>query len=215
MREPPQGRPTPQYLGAYFRQWFTLCTITGAANTDYFLQVNGDSTGNGNNNFAIRASGGTAGAVSVYGNGKMAMFANAGAGVSTQFYLTRIPTSDAGHTLALNLFDIGDAAGGSTGTLTVVPPTDSNVGAAFSGCTASSTSFSPTINSSCALTNVSSTNYQGRWITVNVPIPSNYTCTDGSATGCWFRINYLFTGGVNDVTSWSAVLGGDPVRIVQ
>ena len=118
--------------------------------------------------------------------------------------------------MSLSLFDIGDAAGGSTGTLTVVPPLDSNVGTYFSLCTASSTSFSPAIDTSkCALTNVSSTNYQGRWVTINIPIPSTYTCTDASVSGCWFRINYLFTGGVNDVTSWTAVLGGDPVRIVK
>jgi Flp pilus assembly protein TadG len=210
--------PTNQYIATYFRQWFPICTISGAANTDYFLQVNGDTTGNGNNNFAIRAAGsggGLSSAVSIYGNAKMAIFANAGANTLSQFYLARILSSDAGHQLSVSLFDIGDAGSGVTGSLTIVPPTDSGL-SSFSGCTASSesSSFTPMISSGCSLTGVSSSTYQGRWVTVNVPIPATYTCTDSSATGCWFRINYLFNGQVNDVTSWTAVLAGDPVRIV-
>ncbi len=51
---------------------------------------------------------------------------------STQFYLTRVPTAAAGHTLVLNFFDIGDAS--SEGTLGIVPPSDSNLGSNFSGC---------------------------------------------------------------------------------
>ena len=211
--------PTSQYLATYFRQWFPICTITGAANTDYFLQVNGDPTGNGNNNFAIRATeagGGLSSAVSIYGNAKMAIFANAGADTLTQFYLARIPSSDAGHTLSVSLFDIGDAADGVTGSLQIVPPLDSGLGS-FSMCTANSetSSFTPTINGNCELTSVSSTTYQGRWVIVNVPIPPTYSCIDSSSTGCWFRINYLFNGSINDVTSWTAVLTGDPVRIVE
>ena len=47
-----------------------------------------------------------------------------------------------------------------------------------------------------------------------MPIPNSYHCTDSSATGCWFKINYQFNGLVHDVTTWSASLSGDPVRIV-
>jgi Flp pilus assembly protein TadG len=211
--------PTPQYLATYFRQWYTICTITGAANSDYFLQINGDSTGKGHNRFALRASGGAAGAVSVYGNAKMAIYANAGSNTLTQFYLSRIPTNDRGHILDLFLFDIGDA--GSTGSLTIVPPSEST-GSPISGCTytpppGNSTGppwGSTSLMSGCAITGVNSA-YNGQWIEINVPIPSNYACNDASPTGCWFRINYLFSGTVNDTTSWAAQLEGDPVRIVK
>jgi hypothetical protein len=50
---------------------------------------------------------------------------------------------------------------------------------------------------------------------VTVPIPNNYTCNDSDPQGCWLKINYLFSGGVNDTTSWNAYLLGDPVRLVQ
>lgn len=214
--------PTAQYLASYFRQWYTICTITGAANSDYFLQINGDSTGKGHNRFAIRASGGAAGAVSVYGNAKMAIYANAGSGILTQFYLTRIPSSDRGHTLDLFLFDIGDAGAGVTGTLTVVPPADAT-GSAITGCTYTpppGTSTGPpwgtdSAMTGCSISGVSSSNYNGQWIEIKVPIPSDYGCTDSSPTGCWFRINYLFNGIVNDTTSWAAQIEGEPVRLVK
>ncbi|HEY5013145.1 MAG TPA: TadE/TadG family type IV pilus assembly protein [Acidimicrobiia bacterium] len=214
--------PTPQYLAAYFRQWYTMCTITGAANSDYFLQINGDANGKGHNRFAIRASGGAAGAVSVYGNAKMAIYANAGSGVLTQFYLTRIPSNDQGHVLDLFLFDIGDAGSGVTGSLQVVAPTDAT-GAAIGPCTYTAPPGNSTgppwgtdsLMSSCTISGVSSANYQGQWIEIKIPIPSSYGCLDSSPTGCWFRINYLFNGTVNDTTSWAAQLEGDPVRIVK
>ncbi|HEX4490293.1 MAG TPA: pilus assembly protein TadG-related protein [Acidimicrobiia bacterium] len=211
--------PAPQYLATYFRQWFPICTITGQANTDYFLQVNGDANGSGNNNFSIRATqagGALSSAVSIYGNAKMAIYANAGKDTLTQFYLARIPSNDAGQTLSLHLFDIGDAGTDVTGSLTIVPPTDSGL-TSFSNCTAQSQtpSFTPSIAGDCKLTNVSSDTYQGRWVSVNIPIPANYLCDDASPTGCWFRIDYEFNGAVSDVTSWTAVLAGDPVRIVQ
>jgi hypothetical protein len=52
-------------------------------------------------------------------------------------------------------------------------------------------------------------------VTVSIPIPADYRCDDTSPTGSWFRINYQFNGAVSDVTSWTASLTGDPVRIVQ
>jgi hypothetical protein len=56
----------------------------------------------------------------------------------------------------------------------------------------------------------------GRLQTITVPIPTNYTCQDSSQTGCWFRVNFSFPGvTVNDISTWSASILGDPVRIVQ
>ena len=48
-----------------------------------------------------------------------------------------------------------------------------------------------------------------------MPIPSDYTCNDADPNGCWLTINYLFNGQVHDVTSWTAALLGDPVRLVK
>jgi hypothetical protein len=73
----------------------------------------------------------------------------------------------------------------------------------------------------CALTNVrSDTGYQGKVKVVNVQIPVDYSCDDNVASGCWFTVSYAYGtagsgGGVQDTTTWSASLDGDPVRLVK
>jgi len=222
--------PTAQWLGSYFRQWWTIpgCSITGAAGQEFFVQVNGANGGNGNNNFAIKATGSGAASVSISGNEKMAIFANAGSNTLTQFYLARILPSAAGKSLILSFFDIGDAGSGVTGSLTIRPPTDPATAAtgltSFTGCqytpppgNSSGPPWGTYQNTSagCAITGVNTSQYNGQWVQVRIPIPQNYTCDYTSSTGCWVRINYLFNGQVNDVTTWSAVLDGDPVRLVK
>jgi hypothetical protein len=222
--------PTPQWLGSYFRQWWTIpsCTITGAAGQDFFVQVNGANNGNGNNNFAIKATGSGASGVSISGNEKMAIFANAGSNTLTQFYLARILPSAAGKNLILSFFDIGDAGSGVTGTLTIRPPTDAQTTSQgitqFNNCkytappgNATGPPWGTAVNTAagCAITGVNTSQYNGQWVQVTIPIPANYDCDYNSSNGCWVRINYLFNGQVNDVTSWSAVLDGDPVRLIK
>ncbi len=75
----------------------------------------------------------------------------------------------------------------------------------------------PTAIDPCVITGVNdnSANWNAQWSTVTIPIPSNYTCNDSDSNGCWVKINYVFTGGINDTTSWNAFLLGDPVRLVQ
>jgi hypothetical protein len=50
-----------------------------------------------------------------------------------------------------------------------------------------------------------------------VPIPSTYTCHFNGTGGCWFRLNVTFGGGadVNDTTTWTAYVSGDPVRLIE
>jgi Flp pilus assembly protein TadG len=223
------GVSSPEFLGQYFRQWDNLCpssisTVAG----DYFIEMRTNLTlngqpytqGFGHNRFALRAVGGSN--IGIFGDGKMGIYANVGGGNLTQFYLARLLPNDAGHTLVLSLFDIGD--GSSSGSLTIVPPPDAKEGAgavSLDGCTmqlGTATAFTPVngTTSPCMVTGVqSSAGYQGKWLTIDVPIPANYTCDTSSPTNCWFRINYLFTGGIEDTTSWTASLGGDPVRIVK
>lgn len=226
------GAPAP--LATYFRQWVTLCTVTGNAGDEYFIEVSTDSQSQGHNRFSLRGvttSGGAA-PVDIAGNAYMGIYANVGSNQLTQFNLVRVPSAGAGHTLQLNFFDIGDAASGSVGTLTIVPPSDSNVGSTFGGCQsttsagtgalgfASNTPTAPwgTLSAlpNCQITNVNNGGtWNGQWITVTIPIPANYTCNDSDPKGCWTKINYQFTGGITDTTSWNASLLGDPVRLTQ
>ena len=58
--------------------------------------------------------------------------------------------------------------------------------------------------------------HNGKWQTVSVPIPANYSCTDSDYTKCWVRLKYDYLGGnPTDVTAWTASIEGDPVRLVQ
>ena len=124
----------------------------------------------------------------------------------------------------LNFYDTGDAS--QAGTLGVLPPPDSNVGSAFSGCQytappGNSTgppwgTFSNTATG-CKISNVSSATYNGQWVTWPIPIPNNYDCDDSSALGCWVRLQFVYPTGtsVQDTTTWSAYILGEPVRIIQ
>ncbi len=204
--------PQPQFLGSYFRQWWTLCSgLTGSAGQDYFIQIKSGS-GNGRNSFAIRAQNGS-NAVSVYGNAKMSMSANV-SGTATNFYLARLMPNAAGHNLVLNFFDIGDG-NGAVGSLQVKPPTDSGLGS-FSNCSyIKPGTSSPATLSSCTITSVTSSVYNGKWVRVIIPIPSTYTCAMTDPRGCWTTINYSFNNVLHDVTSWNAYVDGDPVRLVH
>ena len=152
-------------------------------------------------------------AVSIYARGKLPIYANATA-ANTTFYLARITPSDAGRTLRVNLFDMGDAS--AAGTLQMLPPTE--FGSTIGGCDfnrndGASLSFNA---GTCTLTNVSSGNgYNGRIVTVDIPIPSTYTCDTASQTGCWFKVRAAFPSGVSDTTTWSATILGNPVRLVE
>ena len=67
--------------------------------------------GGGSNHFALRGvtSGNSAAPVTIAGNTYMGIYANVGSNQLTKFYLARVPTAAAGHTLVLNFYDIGDA----------------------------------------------------------------------------------------------------------
>ena len=59
--------------------------------------------------------------------------------------------------------------------------------------------------------------FNGQWVSYQVPIPANYTCDYTEANGCWTRVNFQFPNltSVQDTTTWTAQIAGDPVRLVQ
>ena len=229
------GRP----FNTFFRQWVTLCSVANPVQGTYFLEVetakkiDGTATpnGGGSNRFSIRVGLGSnyasTNGLHVYGNQRMGAYANE-TGANTQFYLTRVLPGEAGKTLVLNFYDTGDAS--QPGTLAVLPPADSNVsGGAFANCLFTQPpgnatgppwgSFSAT-QSGCQITGVTNTgsnNYNGQWVTWEIPIPGNYTCNEAAALGCWTKLQFVYPAGtsVNDTTTWSAYILGEPVRIIQ
>jgi hypothetical protein len=233
------GTNPARTFASFFRQWVTLCSVNSPVQGTYFLQVQTgkkiDGTnapnGGGSNRFSIRVGSGSnyasSNGIHLYGNQTMSAYANA-TGANTQFYLTRVLPGEAGKTLILNFFDTGDAS--QAGTLAVLPPADSNVtGGAFASCQFTPPpgnatgppwgTFSNTA-SGCKITNVSSSgspSYNGQWVAWQIPIPANYTCDAVSATGCWAKLQFVYPNGttVNDTTTWSAYILGEPVRIIK
>ena len=220
----------PDLFVKYFRQWYNLCNVNVTDGGLYFIQVQtgkkADGTtapnGGGANRFAMRVGFNgsfVSGVTRIYGQGRMGVYANA-PGANTTFYLVRLLPGASGRNLVLNFFDTGDAA--SPGTITVLPPADSNVGASFSGCTytpppGNSTgppwgTFTATA-SGCKVQNVSSSGgFNGQWVQYKVPIPDSYTCNYSNANGCWVRVNFNFPSqtNVSDTTTWSATDRGRP-----
>lgn len=214
-----------------FRQWVTLCTIPQATKGTYLIQVksnglvnsNGDSLDNasGHNRFSLRAYGQNATinkTISVAAYNKMAIYANL-PGANTLFHLAKVPRGAAGQRLNVRLFDVGDSNDSNgnpiNGTITVVPPSDSNVGANFANCKGTRSGVTTTLTK-CSIV-ASSTTHQGKWQDISVPIPTNYTCNDTLPTGCWVKLRYAYGPGAhpNDTTSWTAIIEGDPVRLVE
>jgi hypothetical protein len=222
----------PALFVQYFRQWYTLCTVNNPQVGTYFLQIETNTKidgsaapfGGGANRYALRAAmGGNAqtGNVQIYGNGRIGIYANSPA-ANTTFYLARVLPGAKGRTLVMNFFDVGDAA--QAGAITVLPPTDGNVGGAFSGCTYTPPPGNSTgppwgtqtsTLSGCRIDNVSSATFNGQWVQFRIPIPDTYSCNYNDPFGCWIRVNFAFPAAVQDTTTWSAQLTGDPVRIIQ
>ena len=226
-------------LAKVFHQWVPLCTFTPTREGDYYLQVRtnvalsgtsdgqggyqgntavynqaGDDAsvhGSGNNRFALRVKGAPAASVSVAGWQHMSIYANY-SGAQTTFNLVRVIPAAATKTLVIGFYDVGDAA--NPGTITMLPPTDSNMGSNISGCVGSGVVNGALTD--CQLTNVSTnTGWNGRSEFIRIPIPSTYTCTANQPGGCWFRLQVSFPGGVNDTTTWTAQIIGDPIRLIK
>lgn len=219
-----------------FHRFATVCSIPAGSVQPgrYILQVRTNATSaaptvysssvatEGANHFSIRVGFGSAGLTAVDGSnvtvsarGRLPIFANA-SGANTQFYVARVLPYDAGRTLRINLFDMGESS--QAGTLRVLGPTEYT--GTVSGCTISRDDNASlnTTPSLCQLNNVlSSGGYNGRLLTIDVPIPTNYTCNSASPTGCWMRIqaSYPVGASVNDATTWSASILGNPVRLVE
>lgn len=201
-------------IGEYILQVRTNAT---AANPTAYAASVADG---GHNRMSIFAGFGAAGLDAVDGSdvainarGRLPLYANA-EGANSTFYLARVLPYDAGRTLRVTLFDMGDAS--AAGTLQIIPPTE--YGSTFSGCSFSKDDGGTmnTTPSTCTITNVSSgTGFQGRSVNIDIPIPSDYTCNDTIGTGCWIKVRAAFPSGVSDTTTWSAAILGNPIRLVE
>lgn len=188
---------------------------------------------NGEQSFAIFAND-TEGTTSngllpkVYGLGAMQMFtplSASGGTTNSEFYLAQVPAYYAGKILEINLWDPGDTSP-LAATLYIEVPTGSGWtptpftykaqvgttnGGANGACNSNSNSSSSN-NRVQTSTGASLGLFNGCWLTLDIPIPTNYT----AAQNGWWKILYSMSGNgtSSDVTTWTASIKGNPVHLI-
>ena len=202
-----------------FKRWADLCPapVNATAGQDYSIQVQ-TIGGSGPNKFGLRGQvSGSNEAVSIFADGRMSINTNKPAGTA-DFKIARLDSSAAGRTLVIRLFDVGDASDPLT--VRIMQPD----AAAVTGSALDSNDPWPTCTGTgpvagdlpgCSVTTTYATN-GGRWQTISIPVPSDYSCqSDEDQARCWVRINVTAPGAQRDITTWTATLEGDPVRLVE
>lgn len=186
-------------------------TVGSPAEGIYVLQVRIGPPGSGNNSglnrYAVRATGGAR----LYGIGDISLYNNA-SGTTTEFHLAEVDDIYRGKTYVVELYDPGDAPGG--GTVQIKDPS----GATYPSCnmytrpSGGSTWTSRGTRAPCefyAINNGGSNDYNGDWVRLEMDLADTYSCST-----CWWKVNYVFAGGVNDTTTWRAYVVGAPVHVV-
>lgn len=164
----------------------------------------------------------------ISGYGDMEMYNGIPSGTPTQFFLAEVKNEYRGKTLVIELWDPGDGNGDSY--ITVMKPAGTAAGAPQQGCEYEgrnpagnlvSGPSNPTGDCTIQTTNSGSNAYQNRWVHIEINLPSNYSCNesvaDPTTTGgsCWWQIKYNTNSKLNDYTTWTAFIQGDPVRLVR
>jgi hypothetical protein len=204
----------------YHNGWFRLGTTPLGEGT-YRLQVTTSSPTNdgtsAENMFGIQVKSNIGLGGRVYGQSRMAAYANVNAGASL-FYLAQISAVHAGKTLEIRLFDPGDVGG--TATLRIKKPTPTGYVNATFNYTANggAGSRSGTGVSSLLTANAGASQYQNAWVTITIPLPASYgvggLTPPGETEPGWWKIEYTITSAGNDTTTWEVNIRGNPVHLV-
>lgn len=204
-----EGEAPTTYKGRYR----SLCKRNGAIPAGrYYLRVQTSGNGAGANRYALRVLSSPPVKARIAALGDMSMYNNVAAGNAT-FYLAEVGPEHRGKILELSLYDPGEVSGGN-GEIQVIAPN----GAIATSCRAMSTNN--VVNgllSPCKFQSAVSGNarFNGQTVTLQIDIPTTYSCTIGTIPGCWWKIKYVITGQGNDTTTWSANIIGDPVHLVE
>jgi Flp pilus assembly protein TadG len=197
-------------------RWVVL--KNGLPSATYRLNVNTSSAaGNLNvgaeNLFSIWAK--SLGNARVFGGGRMAAYTNLDGGLQ-KFYFAQIEKVHAGKTMAIHLFDPGEASGNAY--LRILSP-DGNI--------YHYQTFDWTSDDGRAQTGVSqiqtavngAAQFNNREITITIPLPATYGKDGLNPPGDvtdeegWWLIEYNVNQG-NDTTTWAVDIRGNPVHLV-
>jgi hypothetical protein len=229
------GKITDPTQGGYWHdKWWPIAT--GLAAGTYRINITSASIAAVNakatfeNDWSIEAVG--SGSPRVYGLGEIVTYNIMQGSGSQSFYLAQIGPENAGKTLEIDLFDIGDLNNNATGTLYILSP-DGNAynNATFSytsdaNCgqvAGSSDNCADTSQTSIVAANSSgSHSWQDSWLTIQIKLPATYGCSiaspclmpSGETQQGWWKIKYTTSAGANDTTTWMVSLIGNPVHLV-
>ncbi len=222
----------PGQGGAYHNKWWQMAS--GLAAGEYRLQVTTTNPSNPNDNWdesfenmwSILVEGG--GKPHIFGSGKMVSYANIEAGQQT-FYLAQIDRqAGAGKTVEIKLFDPGDVGqkawmqilspdGNAYNPVTFSYTADNGRSGTNVTCIQTYGGGGPSAPSGCTNLTSGGSLYQNSWITVQVPLSSNYGASGlqpaGETESGWWKIRYTVNSG-NDTTTWEVTIRGNPVRLV-
>jgi hypothetical protein len=190
----------------------------------YVLQVQvknpASQSDSGLNRYGLSVSG--AAGSRLYALGDMSIYNNFTGSVS-DFYLAEVGSGYRGKTFVIELFDPGEG----NGFMQVMAPNGAGSWNIFNGdCTVSTrptgvmtggwnVQGSPNPcqvqanNSGCATNPFC---YQDRWVKVEIELPADYDCD--ATNNCWWKVNYAYSGGVTDTTTWRAYIIGNPIHLV-
>ncbi len=167
----------------------------------------GNQQNSGLNRYSIRTNTGN-----LFALGDFSIYNNA-SGFTTSFFLAEVPPYYSGKTFVVEMYDTGESA--DPGTLQPIDPTgnifdDGECRIYSRDITDTNWSLQQTINagSNCQEL-VTPGEYNGRWLKFEIDLPVSYTCSD-----CWWKMNYAYTSGVNDTTTWRAYMVGNPIHLV-
>lgn len=232
---------TPAKAGDYYLQVRTNVTTTGGtavpnplpsggtgARSSYVYTGNpaaellaGNTTaGVGLNSFAFRAVPTDASKrpyVAMAGNESMPILQNDPSN-SVTFNLIRALPGTRGQYIAFDFYDAADGSGSGGGTVKIIAPADATgsikATSNIPNCRHAKNQAAYTTAANCTVS-VSNSTHDGQVEHIVIPIPNDYNCNPATLGGCWFSVQITFSGSVTDFTTWTANIGGDPVRLIQ
>ena len=176
--------------------------------------------GTGLNSFALRAvptNTAMAQYIAMAGNESMPILQNDPSNTVT-FNLIRALPGTRGQYIAFDFYDAADGSGAGGGTVRIVAPADATgsikATSNIPNCKHAKNNAAYTNATNCTVS-VSNSTHNGQLEHIVIPIPNDYNCNPATLGGCWFSVQITFSGSVTDFTTWTANIGGDPVRLIE
>lgn len=193
----------------HFNRWngSRNCTVGGPLDAGIYVLQFPSPLYEGSSKFGIRATVANGPSPKLYGLLDMSIHVNFDGGSATP-YLAEVRPEHAGRTLVVDIWDLGDVNG--IGEIRFIDASGGHPACSWDSTNGESSG----LISSCII-DISNQRFNAEWLSVEMPIPQDYTCDPDTVDGCWWKIFIQSPGQPTDRTTWKAVITGDPVRLVK